>query len=1454
MNTKLVKAFVSVLLALAAGIAAQAQSTYFNAITNLNAAGYWPMHEVAAPAPGDIETNYGSLGPLANGYYPDYQVNVGAFTRQMQGALANDSDPAVYFIGPSNGGTTTNGLTVPHASPLATLRPPFSVEFWMLATNIGSGQGDIVSQARGDKTCGVRVYYQNNNIGAVVALVYNGTASGTLTFTASSATNQWHHLVLTCAANTNMSVYFDGVQGGTGGSASAVAEVGKFAPDWATPFVVGTGLGYARAFNGLVDEVAVYTNVITDISQHYSDGLYGGSGAYFSDVTNDKPVIYLRMDSMPYTAPDISTWPALVNDGQTNGVALGNGVYTPGTVPGLVAGAAYAGFPLGVSGANVALLSGVSSFADAGYAPAYNPTGTTPFTVSAFFRGNPTDTNRVQSIVGHGTNSWELGLTTAGKLVFNSGTNSAAVVATGSGAGDLVGTGFLNDAAWHHVVAVHNNTTNVLYVDGVPNATNVVAANNVGNSYDVMIGSDPCYTNTPIGFGRQFAGQICDAAFFTNALSATDVQNLYNQAAVLPAITQQPASAIINAGTAFTNTVVTSGGSAPVYYQWYFNSVSSYSGATAMADTARVFGTATTKLADTSAQAGDAGYYFVLVTNHYGALTSTIARLTVYSTPLVMGQFPIANTSPITLYGGTSPTTVGSSPTFSISVVGPQLAYQWLTNGVAATGATNASFTLTNCQMTSPTSFKCVVNNSYGSATSMVWTVSYIPAPTAPFAQAVLMAQPITYWRLNEPDDGQNDGNPGAICRDLQSGNNGIYTNVYLANSQSGTGYSTTTDPTETAAQFGNYTGYGCFADWIGTNIDFSVPAGNNAQFSVAVWANGNNTVQVGNAGLVTKGNFNGEEFTLDEGSGAIAQGLRFSVRNAAGTAFNANSYVQLASDSMWHFVVGVCDQANSSVALWVDGIRVTNITMAAGSGIINSGGIPLMIGARSSNPTPPGNNQFRGFLNEVALYNYALASTQIVHQFQVTGIAPYITQQPIASTNFDDGGVLVLSVVASGSPPLAYRWYDNNAQHYISGQTNATLVLSNLTASDSYYVTVSNLYGTVTSDTAAANDVPGAPVIYTDVLNPFSGIGGASAANSVEAHGTAPLAYQWQFLSGATWVNLADNYRISGSHSRALTIGRVRASDQGNYQVIITNTLGSVTSSVAALVVAALPLNFNGDGLDWKPNGSARIGNNLLSLTDPNNGGGTASFFFQVPQYIAAFQASFTYQAQSAGNGLADGMTFCLQNDPRGPAAIGSGGGGLGVGNGSVITPSAELMLDIYGGSGFAFGTNGVNIPNNGAASANFRPTGSVLLNSGDPVDITVTYANGQMALTFADALASTSFTTSLAVPDLTQILGASTAYVGFTAGYGGQTSVQTITNFSFVSVATLGFQVSNGTNAVLTWPGGLVGYDLQQNADLTTTNWLTVTNSDAAVSGQHRVVLPLRNTNQFFRLKLAQ
>ncbi|HEY1787893.1 MAG TPA: immunoglobulin domain-containing protein [Verrucomicrobiae bacterium] len=94
-----------------------------------------------------------------------------------------------------------------------------------------------------------------------------------------------------------------------------------------------------------------------------------------------------------------------------------------------------------------------------------------------------------------------------------------------------------------------------------------------------------------------------------------------------------------------------------------------------------------------------------------------------------------------------------------------------------------------------------------------------------------------------------------------------------------------------------------------------------------------------------------------------------------------------------------------------------------------------------------------------------------------------------------------------------------------------------------------------------------GPPVIVAQPISRSPAID-ATAQFSVGAVGSEPLSYQWQ-LNGA---NLSDNGSISGSQSNLLTIPNVQVAETGNFQVVVTNSAGSVTSTVATLTVGIIP------------------------------------------------------------------------------------------------------------------------------------------------------------------------------------------------------------------------------------------------------------------------------------------
>jgi hypothetical protein len=54
-----------------------------------------------------------------------------------------------------------------------------------------------------------------------------------------------------------------------------------------------------------------------------------------------------------------------------------------------------------------------------------------------------------------------------------------------------------------------------------------------------------------------------------------------------------------------------------------------------------------------------------------------------------------------------------------------------------------------------------------------------------------------------------------------------------------------------------------------------------------------------------------------------------------------------------------------------------------------------------------------------------------------------------------------------------------------------------------------------------------------------------------------------------------------------------------------------------------------------------------------------------------------------------------------------------------------------------------------------------------------------------------------------------------------------------------------------VLSWPSSISGYTLQDNHDLTTTNWSDVNATPSVFNGFNRVILPGNATQKFYRLK---
>jgi hypothetical protein len=70
--------------------------------------------------------------------------------------------------------------------------------------------------------------------------------------------------------------------------------------------------------------------------------------------------------------------------------------------------------------------------------------------------------------------------------------------------------------------------------------------------------------------------------------------------------------------------------------------------------------------------------------------------------------------------------------------------------------------------------------------------------------------------------------------------------------------------------------------------------------------------------------------------------------------------------------------------------------------------------------------------------------------------------------------------------------------------------------------------------------------------------------------------------------------------------------------------------------------------------------------------------------------------------------------------------------------------------------------------------------LHGGHPLTVQLTYDGSTLLMKITDSTTAKSYATSWAV-NIPQIVGGSTAYVGFTAATGGSTAVQQVLNWKF-------------------------------------------------------------------------
>jgi polygalacturonase/pectin methylesterase-like acyl-CoA thioesterase len=254
------------------------------------------------------------------------------------------------------------------------------------------------------------------------------------------------------------------------------------------------------------------------------------------------------------------------------------------------------------------------------------------------------------------------------------------------------------------------------------------------------------------------------------------------------------------------------------------------------------------------------------------------------------------------------------------------------------------------------------------------------------------------------------------------------------------------------------------------------------------------------------------------------------------------------------------------------------------------------------------------------------------------TTILPDITSQPLGFTK-TVGDSALFSVVADGGrgTTLSYQWRKDGAD--ISGATNSDYTIPSVTLDDAgdYTVVVTDTAGSTISAIARLEVTTGA-VAPSVSLQPVGGtiLAGGTYTFSVIANGTAPLFYQWERSTDGGVSYGA----IDGATDSSYAIADAALTDAGRYRVVVTNSIGTATSSSATLAVNQAPvISSDPVGGSLAPGGSITLSVVATGMPVPTfqwrkNGlaiAGATSASYQITAATGADTANYTVVASNS-------------------------------------------------------------------------------------------------------------------------------------------------------------------------------------------------------------------------------
>jgi len=506
---------------------------------------------------------------------------------------------------------------------------------------------------------------------------------------------------------------------------------------------------------------------------------------------------------------------------------------------------------------------------------------------------------------------------------------------------------------------------------------------------------------------------------------------------------------------------------------------------------------------------------------------------------------PSFTTQPISQTG-----TLGGNATFTVAATGTApLAFQWFKDGIAVTGATGSSLTISGVKLSDGGSYQAAVSN----------VATRISAVSAGGDHTMYVKTDGTLWAMGYNFFGQlGDGTKTHRSSAVQ-----VATGV--ASVAAGRVHTMYVETDGTLWAMG-YKGNGQLGDGKNANLEFRSTPVRVATGVAGLAAGGDHTMYVKTDGTLWATGSNAQGQLGDGGSYTSNTPVQVATGVASVAAGRVHTMYVKTDGTLW----AMGDNRYGQLGDGTTTNRSSAVRVATGVAGLAAGGDHTMYVKTDGTLWAMGYNFF-GQLGDGTTTHRSTAVRV------ATGVA-----------SVSAGRVHTMYVKTDGTLwAMGYNLFGQLGDGTTTNRSTAVRVatgVAGLAAGDDHTMYVKtdatlwamgyNLFGqlgdgTTTNRSTAVNIYKGllsnaatlalAPAITTQ-LNSSSVTAGSAASFSVVASGTAPLTYQW----------IKDGSSISGATSSTYSISSTSTSNAGSYTVVITNSAGSVTSNAATLTVTA--------------------------------------------------------------------------------------------------------------------------------------------------------------------------------------------------------------------------------------------------------------------------------------------